>query len=379
MTLTSEEKAYYSRQLILPEVGLEGQGRLRNASVLLVGLGGLGSPAALYLAGAGLGRLGLCDADVVEAHNLHRQVLHSLDNVGEPKTASAARRLGRLNPAVHLVEHPAGISSENARELVRGYDLVLDGSDNFPTRYLVNDACVLEGKPLISGSIFQFEGQMTLYRPPVGPCLRCLYPEMPAPGTVPNCAEAGVLGALCAMVGSVLAMEVVKLALGFPETLGGRLMTLDARSTRWRELKVRRDIKCPLCGEHPRITEIDPAAYAAAETCAPPVPELAEVPWEIDVHEAVRRAPESVLLDVREPVEWEIAHLADARLFPLGQLAARVPELPRETPLIVYCHHGMRSLQATRRLREQGFTHAQSMAGGIDAWSREIDPAMPRY
>lgn len=378
MELTSHERAYYSRQMILPDFGAAGQTRLKEAKVLLVGLGGLGSPTALYLAGAGIGTLGLCDNDHVAVHNLHRQVLHSMDAVDGRKTESARQRLASLNPAVQLVCHDRGINPANARELVRSYDLVVDGSDNFPTRYLVNDACGLEKRRLVSGSIFQFEGQVSLFHAPDGPCLRCLFPEMPAPGSVPNCAEAGVLGPLCGMIGSTLAMETVKGILGMQGTLSGRLLTLDARNTRWRELKVRRDPTCPLCGDAPAITEIDPAAYEPPTCAAPPVQDEA-LPWEISVRETAERSAELLLLDVREPVEWDIAHLPGAQLLPLGHLAETRPNLPRDRPIVTYCHHGMRSLAAARLLRERGYAATQSMAGGIDAWSREIDPNLPRY
>lgn len=379
MEFSAAEKSRYARQIILPEVGLQGQARLKKARVLLIGLGGLGSPASLYLAAAGVGTLGLCDFDSVALSNLHRQVIHDTACVGQPKTRSAATRLQAVNPEVSLRLHPEGITPDNALELLADYDVIVDGSDNFGTRYLVNDAAVLAGKPLVYGSIFQFEGQVSRFDPRSGgPCYRCLFPEMPKPGEVPNCAEAGVMGALCGLVGSWQALEAMRAVLGIGESLAGRLLTIDARTMRVREVKVCRDSECPVCGESPEIQDLSPERYqfeCAVETEL----EDMDLPLEISVQAAAQRQPDALLLDVREPCELDICKIAGAHHIPLGNLGMQWQALPKDQPIIVLCHHGMRSLHATQFLREKGLEQTQSMAGGIDAWSLEIDPSVPRY
>lgn len=375
-----EELARYSRQIILPGFGREAQERLRESRVLVVGLGGLGSPASLYLAAAGVGTLGLADFDRVEAHNLHRQVIHSESSLGQTKLESATRRLRELNRHVHLRQHPEGIRVENALSLFADYDVIVDGSDNFPTRYLVNDAAVLAGKPLVYGSIFQFEGQVSVFDPARGaPCYRCLFPEMPAPGEVPNCAEAGVLGALCGVIGSWQALEAIKLLTGLGEPLRGRLLSLDALAFRPRVLQIQRDIDCPVCGAAPHIRELDGSRYAWS--CEPMMPAPEDVPLEITVQEAAERlrgAEPPLLLDVREGFERDIATIAGSTFIPMKEVPARLGELPADRPIIVHCHGGRRSMSVTRFLRDKGY-QAQNLGGGIDAWSEEIDPSIPRY
>lgn len=371
----------YHRQVILPGVGPEGQSRLEAARVLVIGMGGLGSPVSLYLAAAGVGTLGLVDADTVEESNLHRQVLHDTNAIGALKVDSARARLAPLNPGIRLLSHPEGISPENALALMRDYDLVIDGTDNFPTRYLINDAAFHAGKPLVYGSIFQFEGQVTVFHPAGGsPCYRCLFPDLPGPGTVPNCAEAGVFGALCGIVGSWQANEAIKWILGIGESLVGRLKVIDTLRGRESLVRLKQDPRCPLCGKNPTLTSIREKSYR--DTCSIPGGQTGELPMEVDVEEAARliKAPSPAeLLDVREDYERRICRIAEGLHIPMGQLTLRAEALPREARLLVYCHHGVRSLSAVRYLREKGFTRAQSIRGGTDAWSREIDPALPRY
>ena len=390
-TFTPEELARYSRQLILPGMGRDGQAKLREARVLLIGLGGLGSPAALYLAAAGVGTLGLAEPDKVELHNLHRQILHETPAVGTSKLASARARLGALNPHVTLREHPEGLTVGNALGLFADYDLVVDGADNFPTRYLANDAAARTGKPLVHGSIFQYEGQVTVLDPARGgPCYRCLFPEMPAAGTVPNCAEAGVFGALCGVIGSLMAMEALKLILGEGEPLRGRLLVFDARTGTPRTVRVKRDPRCPCCGTNPdaRIAALDPALYSYACETTPPsstmstLPDPQNPPMEIDVptaHAWLEAAAPPVLLDVREPFEVEICRIPGSVTIPLGELPERAAELPKDRVIVVHCHHGGRSLQAAKFLRAKGWPRSTSMSGGIAGWAEEFDPAMERY
>ena len=367
----------YARHLTLPDVGVEGQRRLKAARVLLIGAGGLGSPAAMYLAAAGVGTLGIVDHDVVDLTNLQRQILHGTASVGRRKVVSAADRLDDLNPNVHVVPIDQRLSSANAREIVRDYDIVVDGSDNFPTRYLVNDACVLEGRPLVYGSIFRFDGQVSLFHPPAGPCYRCLFAEPPAPDAVPNCAEGGVLGVLPGIVGSLQALEAIKWIVGAGEPLLGRLLLFDALRVRFREIALRRDPACPACGEAPTITElIDYEAFCGLTPAEGPM-DLETSVAQLQQRQAGGNPP--VLLDVREPWEHRIARLEGAVLVPLGQLAERVGELPSRAEIVAYCHHGARSLAAVRFLRAAGFATATSLAGGIDAWAREVDPEMPKY
>lgn len=381
MSLSPEQISRYSRHVRLPQVGLEGQEKLARARVLIIGLGGLGSPASLYLAAAGVGALGLAEFDDVEPHNLQRQILHGDADTGRPKLDSGIASLRAINPDIELIPHPTGITADNAVDLIRQYDLVLDGSDNFPTRYLVNDAAYFAGRPLVYGSIFQFEGQASLFEPAAGgPCYRCLFPQMPEPGTVPNCEEAGVFGALCGMVGSCQAMEAIKRIVGIGESLRGRLLVMDALSQRHRTLKLKPDPACPLCGDAPSITSIRAENYVWS--CATPEEAAQEATMEINVHQAqaqLQAEPRPALLDVREDYEVAVCKIDGARVIPLGELPMRWQELDAQQPLLVYCHHGMRSLRATEFLRAKGIEGAVSIQGGIDAWAREIEPGMARY
>ena len=377
--LSAEELQRYARHLILPEVGVEGQRRLKAARVLVVGAGGLGSPAALYLAAAGVGVLGLADFDTVEFSNLQRQILHGTSSVGTSKLASAARRLRDVNPGVELVLHETRLSSANALDVLRGYDVVVDGSDNFPTRYLVNDACALLGKPDVYGSIYRFDGQASVFWAARGPCYRCLYREPPPPELVPSCAEGGVLGVLPGIIGSLQALEALKLVLGSGETLVGRLVLFDALRMRFRELALEKDPDCPVCGTRPTIRElIDYEAFCGLDPAAP----AADAGLEIDVR-AVKAGLDAgrpmVLVDVREPFEWEICRIPGSRLVPLGQLPQRVGEIDPAASVVAVCHTGVRSLDAARFLRSRGVANARSLRGGVAAWQREIDPAMPTY
>lgn len=383
--LSAEETARYSRHILLPEIGLEGQERLKNSRVLVIGAGGLGSPVALYLAAAGIGTIGLADFDRVEAHNLQRQILHGTSDIGSPKTASGRKRLGDVNPHVRIVEHTEGVRPENAVSLFAEYDLIVDGTDNFPTRYLNTDAAFLAGRPLVYGSIFKFEGQVTVFDPHHGtPCYRCLFPEPPPPGSVPNCGEAGVLGALCGVIGSLQAMEAIKRMAGVSGGLVGRLLVVDALTMQFRSLNLRKDPECPLCSSRASIRAIDPARYA--EGCAPihhaqPSEGPEEYPFELEVTEASRLAARGAarILDVREPFELQICSLPGATHIPMGSIPGQLRQIPRDTHLLVMCHHGGRSARVTEYLRQNGFDNATNIAGGIDAWARQIDPAMQRY
>jgi adenylyltransferase/sulfurtransferase len=375
--LDQAEIERYRRHLALPEVGLEGQLKLRSASVLVVGAGGLGSPVALYLAAAGVGRIGLVEFDVVDRSNLQRQILYGTADVGRAKLDVAVERLRDVNPHVVLEPHAERLTAANAAALLERYDIVVDGTDNFPTRYLVNDACVLAGKPFVHGSIFRFEGQLSLFRPGRGPCYRCLFPEPPPAGAVPSCAEGGVLGVLPGIVGTLQATEVLKWLLGRGEGLLGRLLLVDALECRFRELEVRRDPACPICGDAPTIREL----REIEQLCAPPTepagarPELSAA----ELRDELEGDGAPLLLDVRTRQEWEICRLPDAQLIPVQELARRHAELPRDRPIVVYCHVGMRGGVATRLLREQGFQRVRNLAGGIDAWAAEVEPEMPRY
>jgi adenylyltransferase/sulfurtransferase len=382
MELTSDEIRRYSRHLSLPEVGPEGQRKIRAASVLCIGAGGLGSPVAMYLAAAGIGKLGIVDFDCVDLSNLQRQILHGSPDVGRPKTQSAADALRRLNPHVEVVLHDTRLTSENALEIMRPYDIVVDGTDNFPTRYLANDACVLLRKPNAYGSIFRFEGQASLFAPHLGaPCYRCLYPEPPPPGTVPSCAEGGVLGVLPGVIGVIQATETLKLILGKGKSLLNRLLLFDALDMQFRELKLRRDPKCPLCGTHPTITQL----IDYQNFCGGPQPSVPSPmhPDEVTVQELKRVLDNPQLgiqvLDVREACEYEIAHIKGARLVPLSTLAQQYAELDPSQPYYIHCKAGGRSLQALQFLRERGFQHLKSIKGGITAWSDEIDRTVPKY
>jgi adenylyltransferase/sulfurtransferase len=378
--LSTPEVLRYSRHLILPGVGMEGQRKLKAAKVLLVGTGGLGSPLALYLAAAGVGTLGLVDFDVVDETNLQRQVVHGTKDVGRPKIDSAADRVADVNPHVNVVKHATQLTSGNALEILAPYDVVIDGTDNFPTRYLVNDACVLLGKPNVYGSIFRFDGQLSVFWAAKGPCYRCLFREPPPPGLVPSCAEGGVLGVLPGIIGTMQALEAIKLIVGVGEPMIGRLMLFDALSMRSRELRLRKDPECPVCGEHPTVTElIDYVQFCGG------------VPGEHDPTVPLVSAPELLgrlssgnavtLVDVREPHEWEITNLAEhgARLIPLADLPARIVELDPAGEIVVHCKAGSRSAQAVRQLIAAGFSNVRSLDGGITAWSEQVDPFKPRY
>lgn len=372
--LSTEELIRYSRHLTLPEVGTAGQERLRRARVLLVGAGGLGSPAALYLAAAGVGTLGIADFDRVDETNLQRQVLHGTSWLGRPKTESAAARIADLNPGVRVEPEPGRLDGTNALQVMGRYDFALDGSDNFPTRYLVNDAAVMLGQPYVYGSILRFDGQVSVFGAAGGPCYRCLFAEPPPPDLVPNCAEAGVLGVLPGVVGTLMAVEAIKLILGIGETLAGRLVLYDALKARFRELSVRRDPACPVCGDAPSIRElVDYDAFCGV--AAEPADGV-----EITVAELARRrtATGLAIVDVREPWEWNIARIEGSRLMPMGSLGRQVGELDPRQEVVLVCHHGVRSLAAQRLLAGAGF-RARSLRGGIDAWSAEIDPALARY
>ncbi len=381
VTLTSDELRRYSRHLLLPEVGVAGQKTLRASKVLVVGAGGLGAPTTLYLAAAGIGEIGLIDFDKVELSNLQRQVLYTTADVGRPKLDAARERLTALNPGVRVVPYEERLTSHNALEILGRYDVVVDGTDNFPTRYLVNDACVLLHKPNIYGSIYRFEGQSSVFDASQGPCYRCLYPEPPPPGLVPSCAEGGVLGVLPGLIGVIQAIETIKALLHLGEPLIGRLLLFDALSMRFRELALRKNPECVICGTHPTQTElIDYAAF-----CGVSEPGAAELPSglpEISPEELKMRLDQGeapFLLDVREPEEWEIAHLPGATLIPRQQLPDRLTELTRAREVVVYCKSGNRSGQATRLLLQLGFNNVRNLTGGIDAWARRIDPSVPRY
>jgi molybdopterin/thiamine biosynthesis adenylyltransferase/rhodanese-related sulfurtransferase/molybdopterin converting factor small subunit len=382
VSLSKDEILRYSRHLIMPEVGMEGQLKLKNASVLLVGTGGLGAPLGLYLAAAGIGRIGLVDFDVVDYTNLQRQVIHGTKDVGRKKLDSAADRMHDINPHVQLDKYEVALTSENALQIAAGYDMIIDGTDNFPTRYLVNDTCVLLKKPNVYGSIFRFEGQATVFAYPGGPCYRCLYPEPPPPGLVPSCAEGGVLGILPGLIGVVQATEAVKLILGVGEPLVGRLMLYDALSMKIRELKLRRNPECPVCGDHPTITEL----IDYQQFCGVPIQEPAPAPGTneteidpIDVKRKMEHGERFLLLDVREPHEYLICNIPGAKLIPLGELPKRVNELDTATEIVVYCKSGVRSGKASDFLRQAGFRKVKNMRGGILAWSDKVDPSVPKY
>ncbi len=379
--LMAGEVRRYSRHLILPEVGVDGQRRLKQSRVLCVGAGGLGSPAAMYLAAAGVGTLGLVDFDVVDLSNLQRQLLHGTSDVGRPKLDSAADRLREVNPHVRIEPHHTALTSANALDLLREYDVILDGTDNFPTRYLVNDACVLLRKPNAFGSIFRFEGQASVFGVEGGPCYRCLYPEPPPPGLVPSCAEAGVLGVLPGIIGTIQATETIKLLLGIGQPLIGRFLVFEALRMRFRELTLRRDPECPVCGDHPTVTAL--IDYEQFCGVAPPTPD-AGAASDPDIKPRALRdwmasGTPPVVLDVREPQEWDICHLPGAVLIPLGDLPQRIGELDPQVPVVCQCRSGIRSARAAQFLRLQGFRDVRNLTGGILAWSDEVDPTVPKY
>ena len=382
VTLSKEEILRYSRHLIMPEVGMEGQLKLKKASVLLVGAGGLGAPLGMYLAAAGIGRIGLVDFDVVDFTNLQRQVIHGTKDVGRKKLDSAFETMSDINPFVQLDRHETALTSENAMEIFRDYNIIVDGTDNFPTRYLVNDACVLMGKPNVYGSIFRFEGQATVFAYPGGPCYRCLYPEPPPPGLVPSCAEGGVLGILPGIIGLVQATETVKLILGIGQTLVGRLMLYDALGMKFREMKLRRDPECPVCGDNPTVKAlIDYVEFCGVPHAEGPA-EAVVVASDIDPVEVKAkqdRGDKFTLLDVREPHEFQICRIPGSILIPLGELPKRYAELDKNGELVVHCKMGGRSAKAVDFLKQNGFKQARNMTGGILAWSDKVDPRVPKY
>jgi adenylyltransferase/sulfurtransferase len=378
--LSKEEVQRYSRHLIMPEVGMEGQLKLKRARVLTIGTGGLGAPLGLYLAAAGVGHLGLVDFDVVDSSNLQRQVTFTTADVGKPKSEAAKARLSALNPAIEIVSYETRLTSDNALELLRDYDIIVDGTDNFPTRFLVNDACVLLGKPNVYGSIFRFEGQATVFGYPGGPCYRCLYPEPPPPGLVPSCAEGGVLGVLPGIVGSIQAMETIKLILGAGEPLVGRLLLFDALAMRFRELKLKRNPDCPMCGDHRTITKlIDYEEFCGirgeeAPAMTDGIPEITAT----ELKARQDRGEKVFILDVREPHEYQICNL-NGKLIPLGELPRRVNELDSSVEMVVHCRSGKRSADAIHFLQTAGFKKLWNLKGGVLAWADEVDPRMPKY
>ncbi len=365
----------------MPEVGIQGQQKLKDASMLLIGAGGLGSPLGLYLAAAGVGRLGLVDFDVVDFSNLQRQIIHRTEDVGRLKVESAKERIAAVNPQVQVQTYNARLSRENILELIKPYDIIIDGTDNFPTRYLVNDACVFQKKPNIYGSIFRFEGQATVFVPFTGPCYRCLYPEPPPPGLVPSCAEGGVLGVLPGVIGLIQATEAIKLIIGQGEPLIGRLLLYNALKMKFREVTLRRNPQCPVCGDRPTIRElVDYEVFCGltrGEEAAAGHSQYDLSPAE--VKDLLGRDKEAVLLDVREPHEYEIVRIEGATLIPLSELHLRTNELDTARTVVTYCHHGQRSLQAVKTLEHFGFRKLRHLRGGIDAWASELDPEMARY
>ncbi len=380
--LTKDDLSRYSRHLILPEVGVEGQRKLKAARVLCVGTGGLGSPLALYLAAAGVGTLGLVDFDVVDASNLQRQIIHSTADIGRKKLDSAEEKLKALNPVLNVIKHDTLLSSANALDILKDYDVVADGTDNFPTRYLVNDACVLLGKPNAYGSIFRFEGQVSVFATEDGPCYRCLYPEPPPPGLVPSCAEGGVLGILPGLVGVIQTTEVIKLILGKGQQLIGRLLLVDALNMRFRELKLRKNPECPVCGEHPTVTKL--IDYQQFCGIAPAAKEEATVKNgipQISVTELKRRVDageDLFILDVREPFEYQIANIG-GKLIPQNEVPQRLGEIDANREIIVHCKAGGRSQRIAEFLQQAGYPRVVNVAGGILAWSDQVDPKVPKY
>ncbi len=377
--LSAQEILRYGRHLVMPEVTIEGQKTLKAARVLCVGAGGLGSPTSLYLAAAGIGTLGIVEYDTVDLSNIQRQILYATSDVGRPKLDAAAARLSALNTDIDIVRHDVRLTSGNVLEIVAGYDIVVDGTDNFPTRYLVNDACVLTGKPNVYGSIFRFEGQVSVFDAAQGPCYRCLFPEPPPPGAVPSCAEGGVLGVLPGIIGTLQALEVIKLVLGLGDSLVGRLMLFDALAFEFRELKIRKDLQCVICGAAPSITApIDYDAFCQG----PGKPAAGDEPARISVREFARlRASRAdvKLLDVRNLYEVKVAAIPGAVLIPLDQLAARIGELDARQRYVVTCHHGPRAVRACQLLTDAGFERLEVLEGGLDAWAVEVDPTVARY
>lgn len=381
MSLTPEERRRYARHVALPQVGEAGQERLKAASVLVVGLGGLGSPVAMYLAAAGIGRLGLVDFDLVDETNLQRQVLHGTPNVGAPKVESARARLHHLNPLVDVRVHFERLTTANALALVQGYDVVVDGTDQFAARYLINDACVIAGRPNVHGSVHRFEGQVSVFSAPGGPCYRCLFPQPPAPGAIPSCVEGGVLGVLPGIIGSIQAAEVIKWIVGAGTSLVGRLLHFDALTMRLHDVSFARDPRCPMCGDGAQRTLLDDYDVFCGTLPSMGEPTM-QSDWEMTARELQAKLSagwKPWLLDVREGWEYATARLGGATLIPLGDLAQRVHEVPRDTDVVVYCHHGMRSARAVSMLRSAGWTRVQNLTGGIDRWSIDVDHTVPRY
>jgi adenylyltransferase/sulfurtransferase len=389
MGLTNGQVKRYSRHLIMPEVGVAGQEKLINSSVLCIGAGGLGSPLALYLAAAGVGHLGILDFDVVDFSNLQRQIIHSEKTIGELKVESAKKRLLELNSDIKVTTYNEMLTSENAMEIIKDYDIIVDGTDNFATRYLVNDSCVLLGKPNVYGSIFRFEGQVSVFDAKKGPCYRCLYPEPPPPGLVPSCAEGGVLGILPGIIGTLQAAETIKLIIEQGHPLIGRLLFLDVLEMRPREMKLRKDPDCPICGENATIKAlidyeefcgIGRGELGLEETTKREESEEDVLEINIDQFKEIRdNGNNVVVLDVREYHEYDICNIEDSVLIPLGELADRLDELNKDDEIVVHCHHGGRSMRATQFLRDKGFKNVKNLAGGIDAWAEKFDPDMPRY
>jgi len=377
--LTNDEIRRYSRHLIMPNVGVDGQGRLKAAKVLLVGTGGLGSPLAMYLAAAGVGTLGLVDFDVVDESNLHRQVIHGTSDIGKRKVVSAAETIADINPHVNVEIHETALTSDNAMEIIRPYDLVIDGTDNFPTRYLVNDACVLLGKPNVYGSIFRFDGQLAVFYAEEGPCYRCMFPEPPPPGMVPSCAEGGVFGVICATIGAGQATEGIKLLTGIGEPLIGRMQIYDALEARWQTIRVQKDPECPVCGKNPTVT----ALIDYEEFCGVPANDhegsdgFSEFEITPTDYAAIRDRVR--LIDVRDPHEYEISRIPGAELMPLGDLHRHLSELDSSEDIVLHCKSGMRSMQALEQLQGAGFKRVRSLRGGINAYAREVDESIPTY
>jgi sulfur-carrier protein adenylyltransferase/sulfurtransferase len=379
--LSKEEILRYSRHLIMPEVGMDGQLKLKQAKVLCIGAGGLGSPLALYLAAAGVGKLGIVDFDVVDYTNLQRQVIHGTQDVGRPKLASARETIEAINPFVEVESYETRLTSDNALEIFKDYDIVVDGTDNFPTRYLVNDACVLLGKPNVYGSIFRFEGQASVFYAQDGPCHRCLYPEPPPPGLVPSCAEGGVLGVLPGIVGCIQALETIKLIIGKGDPLVGRLLLFDALGMKFRELKLRKNHDCPVCGAHPTITKlIDYEQFCGirGEEQAPTTIGIPEITPR-EVKKMMDERKPFVLVDVREPHEYQICRIPGSKLIPLGEVPKRMNELNTADDIVVHCKSGMRSAQAVNLLIKAGFRKIHNLKGGILAWSDQVDTSVPKY
>ncbi len=382
--LSSAEASRYSRHILLHEIGLAGQQKLKDSKVLIIGAGGLGSPAALYLAAAGIGTLGLADFDQVELHNLQRQILYGSKDIGVTKTEAAHKKLNETNPHTQVHQHVGKVTADNAISLFSDYDLMIDGTDNFPTRYLNTDAAYFTGKPIIHGSIFKFEGQVSLFDPAhQGPCYRCLFPHAPSPDSVPNCGEAGVLGALCGLIGSLQALETIKYLIGFGESLLGQVVIVDALSMQFRTIKSKKNPDCPLCGSNPTITDLN--SMNDRDHCKPKSHHSSEshhYPLEIEPSEAkemIDNDSNVLLLDVREPVELQICRIENSVHIPMGQIPHTIDQLPKEQHILTICHHGMRSMNVTRFLRAQGFSSVTNIKGGIDAWAKQIDSSLQTY